>query len=250
MFIVPAEIPGLEIVRRIRSGTERYGAHGYVRFNDVRVPADHLLGERGGAFAIAQTRLGGGRIHHAMRTVGLARRALDMMGERAVSRHTQGRPLATKQLVQQAVAESWIQLESFRLLVLQTAWKIDRYQDYQRVRADISAVKAMMPRVLHDIAARALQVHGSLGASQEMPFLDYIAEAFHMGLVDGPTEVHLLTLGRELLKGYEPAPGLFPTGHLPALRVAAEARLAAPLGAARLTSAPGRAHNGGGPTGV
>jgi acyl-CoA dehydrogenase len=250
MFIVPAEVPGLEIVRRIRSGTERYGAHGYVRFNDVRVPADHLLGERGGAFAIAQTRLGGGRIHHAMRTVGLARRALDMMGERAVSRHTQGGPLATKQLVQQAVAESWIQLESFRLLVLQTAWKIDRYQDYQRVRADISAVKAMMPRVLHDIAACALQVHGSLGASQEMPFLDYIAEAFHMGLVDGPTEVHLLTLGRELLKGYEPAPGLFPTGHLPALRAAAEARLAAPLGAARLTSAPGRAHNGGGPTGV
>jgi acyl-CoA dehydrogenase len=201
-------------------------------------------------FAIAQRRLGGGRIHHAMRTVGLARRAPDMMGERAVSRHTQGGPLATKQLVQQAVAESWTQLESFRLLVLQTAWKIDRYQDYQRVRADISAVKAMMPRVLHDIAARALQVHGSLGASQEMPFLDYIAEAFHMGLVDGPTEVHLLTLGRELLKGYEPAPGLFPTGHLPALRGAAEARLAAPLGAVRLTSAPGRAHNGGGSTGV
>jgi alkylation response protein AidB-like acyl-CoA dehydrogenase len=100
------------------------------------------------------------------------------------------------------------------------AWRIDRYNDYRRVRGDISAIKAMMPRVLHDIAARALQIHGSLGVSQEMPFLDYISDAFYMGLADGPTEVHLLTLARQILKNHEPAPGLFPTRHQAAVGAA------------------------------
>jgi acyl-CoA dehydrogenase len=213
MFILPTDTPGIEVIRHIRSGTERHAGHGYLRFTEVCARADQMLGNRGDAFAIAQTRLGGGRIHHAMRTVGQAQRALDMMCERALSRTTQGERLADKQLVQQAIAESWCQLESFRLLLMRTAWRIDQYNDYKRVRADISAVKAMMPRVLHDIASRALQIHGSLGVSQEMPFLDLIADAFHMGLADGPTEVHLTTLARQVLRGYEPAPGLFPTRH-------------------------------------
>ena len=182
---------------------------------DVRIPADHILGERGEGFAVAQTRLGGGRIHHAMRTVGLVRKAFDAMCERALSRRTQGEELARKQLVQQMIADSWIQLEQFRLLVLRTAWQIDHYNDYRKVRADISAVKAAMPQVLHDVAARALQIHGSLGASEEMPFGAMIMESFHMGLADGATEVHKITLARELLKGYKPASGLFPTTHLP-----------------------------------
>ena len=93
------------------------------------------------------------------------------------------------------VAESWVELEQFRLLVLQTAWKIDRYHDYKRVRGDISAVKMAMPGVLHRIASRALQVHGSLGITEEMPFMAYIANAYHLGLADGPTEVHKSTLG-------------------------------------------------------
>jgi acyl-CoA dehydrogenase len=224
MFIVPAGTPGVEIIRNIRSGMEVRAGHGYLRFTDVRIPADHLLGPRGRAFLVAQTRLGGGRIHHAMRTVGLVKKSLDMMCERAVSRHTQGEPLAAKQLVQQAVAESWLQLETFRLLVMRTAWRIDKYQDYKRVRGDISAVKAMMPRVLHDVAARALQVHGSLGISEEMPFLSYIADSFHMGLADGPTEVHLTTLGRQVLADYKPTADLFPSGHLPKLREQAMAR--------------------------
>ena len=173
---------------------------------------------------VAQTRLGGGRIHHAMRTVGLVRRAFDMMCERALSRVTKGEVLASKQLVQAMIADSWIQMEQFRLLVLRTAWKIDRYDDYLKVRADISAVKAAMPQVLHDVAARALQIHGSLGVSNEMPFAAMVLESFHMGLADGATEVHKTTLARQLLKGYSPTDDLFPTMHLPTLREAAHER--------------------------
>jgi acyl-CoA dehydrogenase len=187
-----------------------------------------MLGEPGQAFAIAQTRLGGGRIHHCMRTIGLVRRTFDAMLERAVSRTTQGELLADKQLVQQMIADSWIEMESFRLLVLRTAWRIDRYQDYQKVRADIAAVKATMPRILHDVAARALQLHGSLGLSTEMPFMSLIAESFHMGLADGPTEVHKITLARQLLRQATPAAGMFPTSHLPELERQAAARYPIP----------------------
>lgn len=221
MFVVPADTAGLELVRNVRVGYEEQPSHAYLRYNAVRVPAENLLGLRGGGFEVAQTRLGGGRIHHAMRTVGLTRRALDMMCERALSRFTQGETLANKQLVQEMIADSWLDLETFRLLVLRTAWRIDQEQDYKKVRGDIAAVKALMPRVLHDVASRALQIHGSLGASDEMPFAGYIAESFHMGLADGPTEVHKVTLARRVLADYAPAPGLFPTAHLPARRQAA-----------------------------
>ncbi|WP_396230844.1 acyl-CoA dehydrogenase family protein, partial [Frankia sp. EI5c] len=161
MFIVPAETPGIEIVRNPAVATEppEQGTlggvrrdHGYVRYNDVRVPADHLLGGQGQAFAIAQTRLGGGRVHHAMRTVALARRAFDLLCERAVSRQTRNGPLGSLQMTQEKVADSWIDIECFRLLVLRTAWLIDRHKDYRKVRKDISAVKVMLPRVLHDVA--------------------------------------------------------------------------------------------------
>ena len=122
------------------------------------------------------------------------------------------------------IADSWIEIEQFRLLVLRTAWQIDRYNDYQRVRADISAVKAAMPKVLHDVAARALQIHGSLGMSEEMPFGAMVLESFHMGLADGATEVHKVTLAREVFKGYRPTTDLFPTAHLPRLQAEAERR--------------------------
>jgi acyl-CoA dehydrogenase len=175
---------------------------------------------------VAQTRLGGGRIHHAMRTVGLVRHALEQMCERVLSRSTQGELLARKQLVQAMIADSWIELEQFRLLVLRTAWKIDRYNDYQKVRGDISAVKIAMPKVLHDVAARAVQLHGSLGVSHEMPFASMVLESFHMGLADGATEVHKVTLAREVLKDYSGTDDLFPTQHLPRLREDAERRFA------------------------
>src|SRR5918995_998255 len=143
------------------------------------------------------------------------------MCERVLSRSTQGELLARKQLVQAMIADSWIDLEQFRLLVLRTAWRIDKYQDYQKVRGDISAVKIAMPKVLHDVASRALQLHGSLGVSHEMPFAAMVLESFHMGLADGATEVHKVTLARQLLAGYKPSDDLFPTMHLPRLRAQA-----------------------------
>ena len=221
MLIVPTDTHGVTIVRNVGVAgwdAEGEGGHAYIRYENVRVPAANLLGDRGGAFVVAQTRLGGGRIHHAMRTVGMARRALEMMLERAVSRRTQGEQLSRKQLVQEMVADSWLELEQFRLLVLQTAWKIDRYHDYQRVRGDIAAVKVAMPAVLKNIASRALQVHGSLGMSDEMPFMHMIVNGYHVGIADGPTEVHKTTLARGLLSRAEPSPGLFPTYHRPLLR--------------------------------
>ena len=214
MFIVPSDTPGIEILRNVGHAGEREPSHAYVRYTDVRIPRDHLLGERGGGFAVAQTRLGGGRIHHAMRTIGEAQKAFDMMCERALSRFTQGERLSEKQMVQEKIADSWIELKQFRLLVLETAWKIDKLQDYRKVRKDIAAVKVAMPRVLHDIAARALQIHGSIGVSTEMPFMSQIAVSFVMGLADGPTEVHKVTVARQVLRDYGPTNALFPAYNL------------------------------------
>jgi acyl-CoA dehydrogenase len=226
MFIVPAGTPGLSIVRNVGVGGEREGSHGYVRYEGVRVPADQLLGEEGGAFVIAQTRLGGGRIHHAMRTIAQVRKAFDMMCERAVSRQTRKGPLATLQMTQEKIADSWIEMEQFRLLVLRTAWLIDKHQDYRKVRKDIAAVKAAMPKVFHDIVQRAMHLHGALGISNEMPFSAMMVGAQSLAIADGPTEVHKITVARQLLKGYEPVEGLWPSGHLPTRRAAARERYA------------------------
>src|SRR5205807_7634338 len=185
--------------------------HALITYEDVRVPAEALLGGEGQAFAIAQTRLGGGRIHHAMRTIGLAKQALDMMCERALSRETQGSILADKQFVQGYIADSYAQLMQFRLLVLYTAWSIDKYNDYRRVRKDIATAKVLMPSVLHDIAWRAMQVHGALGVSNEMPFTGMVNAAAVMGLADGPTEVHKVTVARQLLRDYQATDGMWPT---------------------------------------
>lgn len=221
MFIVPTDMPGVEIVRNVGVGHAGDGSEGYVRYTAVRVPADHLLGPRGEAFTVSQVRLGGGRIHHAMRTVGQAKKLLDLMCQRAVSRRTQGEPLSKKQMVQEQVADSWIELEQFRLLVLRTAWLIDRHKDYRKVRKDIAAVKAAMPKVYHDIASRALHLHGALGVSNEMPFVGHVIGAFVMGIADGPTEVHKVTLARQLFRNYAPSNDLFPAYHLPKVREAA-----------------------------
>ncbi len=218
MIIVPTDTPGVNILRNVGIGGEEDGAHAYIHYDNVRVPADNILGERGEAFAVAQTRLGGGRIHHAMRTIGQVQKSFDMMCERVLSRETQGELLAKKQMVQEKIADSWMDIQMFRLLVLQTAWKIDKYQDYMMVRKDIAAVKATMPRVFHDVAANALQIHGSLGVSSEMPFSRQVIESFHMGLADGPTEVHKVTVARQVLRDYNGTNGMFPTRHIPALR--------------------------------
>jgi acyl-CoA dehydrogenase len=228
MFIVPANTDGIEIIRNVGVGSDSHGegTHGYVRFSEVRVPADHLLGGEGEAFVIAQTRLGGGRIHHAMRTIAQVRKAFEMMCERALSRQTRTGSLASLGVVQEQIADSWIQIEQFRLLVLRTAWLIDEYKDYKRVRKDIAAVKVAMPRVYHDVVQRAMHLHGALGISNEMPFTRMLVAAEVMAIADGPTEVHKITVARQVLKEYSPVESPFPSGHLPTRRDDARQRLA------------------------
>ena len=223
MIVVPTDTPGVEIVRNVGVGDEPpgHGTHAYVRYTNARVPKTNLLGPRGQGFAVAQTRLGGGRVHHAMRTVGQIKRAFDMMCERALSRTTKGEILADKQLVQEKIADSWIEMESFRLMVLRTAWRIDQYNDYLKVRKDIAAIKAMMPKVYHDVVSRCIQVHGALGISNELPLSGMLLGSFVMGIADGPTEVHKVTIARQVLRDYESTEALFPAYTLPNRRAAA-----------------------------
>jgi acyl-CoA dehydrogenase len=232
MLVVPAETPGIEILRNVSTLGERddldEGIHGYVRYNQVRVPADHLLGGPGEGFAVAQARLGGGRVHHAMRTVGKVKRAFDMMCERAVSRRTQGELLADKQSVQHTIAASWIEIEQFRLLVMRTAWRIDN-EPHGAARIDIAMCKVAMAQLNHDIIQRALHLHGSLGTTLETPLAHWWAEVPQLALADGPTEVHRTAVAKQLLKGYQPAPGLFPTEHNPTRLAAARQKHAAVL---------------------
>jgi len=227
IFLVPTDTPGVEIIRNVAVGAGGEvggGNEGYVRYNNVRLPYDALLGERGAAFVIAQVRLGGGRVHHAMRTVGACRHALDLMCQRAVSRTTRDGRLSDLQMVQDQIAESWIAVESFRLLVLRTAWLIDKHKDYQKVRKDIAAIKVAMPKVYHDVAAKAAHLHGALGVSNEMPFMRMVTSALVMGIADGPTEVHKVTLAKQILKDYTPDNDLFPGYHIPKLQEEARKR--------------------------
>lgn len=229
MFVVPAEAPGIEIKRNVSTMAERdeldEGIHGYLSYHRVRVPLDAMLGGPGEGFKVAQARLGGGRVHHAMRTVGKCNRALEMMLERAVSRRTQGERLADKQAVQAMIAESHIELQQYRLLVLNTAWVIDN-RPHGAARTQIAMCKVAMAKVYHDIVQRAVQIHGSLGTTHETPLAEMWMGVPSLALADGPTEVHKVTVARQLLKNTEPAPGLFPTEHLPTKREAARRRYA------------------------
>jgi acyl-CoA dehydrogenase len=229
MFIVPAGTPGIEIIRNVATMNERddldEGTHAYIRYHQVRVPIDAMLGAPGEGFKVAQARLGGGRVHHAMRVVGKCQRAFDMMCERALSRRTQGRLLAEHQFVQGFIADSAIQLQQFRLLVLQTAWIID-HQPPGAARTHIAMCKVALASVLHDILQRAVHLHGSLGTTQETPLGPWWSYAPQLALADGPTEVHKAAVARQVLRGCQPAPGLFPTEHIPTRRAAARTRYA------------------------
>jgi acyl-CoA dehydrogenase len=228
MFVVPAETPGIEILRNVAivgDPDPENGDHGYVRYNRVRIPFDHMLGERGGGFKVAQARLGGGRVHHAMRTVGMCQRALEMMLERAVSRRTRGKVLGDHQLVQAKVADSIIELEMFRNLVLKTAWTIDEVEagrlPHGGARNYIGMCKVVMPRVLELVVGNSLDLHGSLGASLDMPLGIWLTGAKALSFADGPTDVHKTQLARSYLKKAKPAPGLFPTQYIPHKRAEA-----------------------------
>ena len=226
ILLVERNNPGLEIIRNSAVGPyveQGDGVHAYLRFTNCRVPAANLLGEEGKGFLVAQTRLGGGRVHHAMRSVGVLKKAMDMMCERALSRNTKGEPLASKQLTQEKIADSYTQILQYRLHVLYTAWLIDKHKEYNReVRKEIAAIKAATPKVLQDVIYRAMHIHGSLGMSDETPLMTMWANIPELGVVDGPSEVHKVTVARAVLRNYSAAPGLFPTYHTPELRQLAE----------------------------
>jgi acyl-CoA dehydrogenase len=226
MLLVPTDAPGVNIVRDVGLMWEPigHGLHAHVRYDHVRIPAENVLGGEGKAFEIAQRRLGGGRIHHAMRTVGMCNRAFEMMAERVLSRRTQGSLLADKQLVQDAIARSFIQIQQFRLLVLYTAWLIDR-SSTKEARTFIAACKVEAEHVLHDVVLRAMRIHGALGMSNLMPFGRMWALAPMMGIMDGPTEVHTQTVARRVLRSFEPAAGDWPSEFLPDKIAAARAKL-------------------------
>jgi acyl-CoA dehydrogenase len=228
MFIVDRETPGVEIVRNVHGlGTplrENYdtsggrGGHAYIHYDNVRVPADALLGKEGGGFVGSQTRLSGGRVHHAMRAVGVCTKALDMACERALSRRAKGELLADLQMVQADLADSYIQLKQFRLHVLYTAWLIDKTGSYTReIRKEIASIKISAAKVNHDIIYRAIHLHGALGMSNETELGDMWMSAPQMGIMDGTTEVHKANLAKLMLRDYEASDDLFPTYHLPKL---------------------------------
>jgi len=217
MFVVPSETPGIEIVRN--TGTigddlsRDEGSHAFIRYHQVRVPKNAMLGDPGMGFEVAQARLGGGRVHHAMRTVGACQRALEMMLVRARSRRAQGKMLSDHQFVQGMVADSVIELEMLRLLVLKTAWMIDNLPA-GAARMHIAMCKSEMAKVLHDIVRRAIQVHGSYGTSNESPLARMWQDVLTMGVADGPTEVHKAQVATTVLKSVESYEGLFPPEHI------------------------------------
>ncbi|KAA9166339.1 acyl-CoA dehydrogenase [Amycolatopsis acidicola] len=222
MLIVPTSVPGITTreIGLMNDPEHRnpVWSHCEVGYDDVRVPAENLLGTRGEAFALAQHRLGPGRIHHCMRWIGVCRRAFDMLCERAVSIDVHGSLLSEKQTVQNWVADSAAAIESARLLTLQTAWKIDQV-GAKAARTDIAMIKYHGATVLHDVIDRAIQVHGSLGFSTDMPLEQMYRWARAARIYDGPDEVHRVSVARRLLKDYTARE--VPSEHIPTRREAA-----------------------------
>jgi acyl-CoA dehydrogenase len=199
MVLVPRDAPGLEITRHLPVfGYQDQHGHSELEFHDVRVPVANLLGEEGGGFAIAQARLGPGRIHHCMRLIGMCERAIDAMCRRAQSRTAFGRPLADQGVVREQIAQSRIEVEQARLLVLKTAWLIDRF-GAKGAATEIAAIKVICPRMACAILDRAIQIHGGGGVSDDFPLAYFYAWARALRLADGPDEVHLRTVARQEL---------------------------------------------------
>jgi acyl-CoA dehydrogenase len=196
MVLVPTDAPGVEIVRSLPVfGYSDQEGHCEIRFTDVRVPASNLIGEEGGGFAIAQARLGPGRIHHCMRALGMAERALDLTCRRAQGRTAFGRTLAEQGTVRADIAESRIEIEQARLLVLKTAWLIDQY-GAKGARTEIAAIKIAAPRAALNVLDRAIQLHGGAGVSDDVPLALMWAHARTLRIVDGPDAVHLRSVAR------------------------------------------------------
>ena len=204
MVLVPRDTPGLTVVRPLMVygyDDADHGGHAEVRFDNVRVPVSNLIGEEGSGFAIAQARLGPGRIHHCMRAIGMAERAVELMCRRVVEREAFGKPLARQGVILQWIAQSRIRIESARLLILKTAWLMDTVGN-KGAHTEIQAIKILTPEVTTWVLDRAVQSFGGAGVSQDTPLAALWAGARTLHLADGPDEVHEASLGRREIKKY------------------------------------------------
>ena len=206
MILVPRDTPGVTVVRNLPvfGYTDQEG-HAEVLFEDVRVPASNLIANDGDGFLIAQARLGPGRIHHCMRALGAAERALELMCRRAASRVTFGQPVASRSNVQDWIAESRIEIEMARLLTLKTAWLMDTVGN-KHARMEIAAIKVAAPNVALRVVDRAIQVHGGGGVSDDFPLAMMYAHLRTLRLADGPDEIHKRTIARDELRRLAPEP--------------------------------------------
>ncbi|MGW1199171.1 acyl-CoA dehydrogenase family protein [Streptomyces sp. NPDC002536] len=207
MILVPRDTPGVHVKRGVTvfGYTDGpHGGHAEVVFDDVRVPAANIIAGEGEGFAIAQARLGPGRIHHCMRLIGMAERAFDLMCERVVRRTAFGKPLADQGVVQEWIAESRVRIEQARLLVLKTAWLMDTVGN-KGAHTEIQAIKIAVPEMAEWVLDKAIQAHGGGGVSQDFPLAQLWAHARTLRLADGPDEVHRASLARRELKRYRSA---------------------------------------------
>jgi acyl-CoA dehydrogenase len=203
MVLIPADAKGLTVVRNPPIMHRVHGnGHCEVLFDKVRVPAENLLGEEGGGFALAQARLGPGRIHHCMRAIGAAERALEMMIQRSLERRTFGQMLHEHGTIREWIALSRIELEQARLLVFKTAWLIDQYGT-KAARREVSLIKVIVPRIEVAIANRAMQVFGAKGLTGDTPLPDIWTHGRYLQIVDGPDEVHLRSIARAEVRAME-----------------------------------------------
>jgi acyl-CoA dehydrogenase len=200
MVIVPRDTPGVSIERHLSIfGYQDQHGHSQVNFSDVRIPRTNLLGEEGGGFAIAQARLGPGRIHHAMRAIGMAERSLALMVDRAKQRTAFGSTLAEKGIVQDLIARSRLEIDQARLYVYKAAWLIDRY-GAKGAASEIAGIKVAAPTVATAVIERAIEVFGAAGVSGDTPLAYFYAWARVLRIVDGPDAVHLRSIARQELR--------------------------------------------------
>lgn len=203
MIIVPVDTPGFNLMRAVPvMGHTGGGGHGEIRYEDCRVPATSLLGAEGDGFPIAQARLGPGRIHHCMRCIGAAERALELMCRRANTRYAHGSLLAEKSVVQNWVAESRMEIDSARFMVLHAAWKMDTVGK-KEARQEIAMIKVIAANMMMDVLDRAIQVFGAMGVSDDTPIARMWREGRSMRLADGPDEVHKMTVARRELRRWQ-----------------------------------------------